>query len=69
MERSDIAMTDNIKYAMKIHEKGDSELNNRCIEIYDYLISKDVDMNMIVELQSINTELTIRNFTKSLGLS
>lgn len=62
-------MTDNMEYAMKIHEKGDRELNDRSIEIFDYLISKDVDVNMIVELQSINTELTIRNFKKSLGLS
>ena len=62
-------MTDTMEYAMKIHEKGDRELNNRNIEIYDYLISKDVDMNMIAELQSITMELTIRNFKKSLGLS
>ena len=56
------------KYAMRIHEKGDDELNNRIVKLMDYLLSKDVDPNAILDLLSINTELTIRNFKKSSGL-
>ena len=62
-------MDDLFNYAMEIHMKGDDELNNRSIEIFDYLLSMDIDPDMITEFCSINIELTIRAFRKNLGLS
>ena len=62
-------MDDMFNYAMEIHMKGDDELNNRNIEIFDYLLSMGVDPDMITEFYSINIELAIRAFKKNLGLS
>ena len=61
-------MDDMFNYAMEIHMKGDDELNNRSIEIFNHLLSMGVDPDMITEFYSINTELTIREFRKKLGL-
>ena len=62
-------MDDMFNYAMEIHMKGDDELNNRSIEILDYLLRMGVDPDMITAFCSINNELTIRAFRKNLGLS
>ena len=62
-------MYDTKTYAIEIHKKDDTELSNRRIEIFDYLLDIGVDPNMIVELDAIVIELTIRNVKKNLGLS
>lgn len=62
-------MSDIEAYAMAIHNKDDTELNNRRTEIFDYLLKLGVDLNVIMELSAIDMELGIRSFTKSLGLS
>lgn len=62
-------MYDTKTYAIEIHKKDDTELSNRRIEIFDYLLDIGVDPNMIVELNAIVIELTIRNVKKNLGLS
>lgn len=62
-------MYDTKTYAIEIHKKDDTELSNRRIEIFDYLLDIGVDPNMIVELNAIDIELTIRNVKKNLGLS
>lgn len=62
-------MYDTKTYAIEIHKKDDTELSNRRIEIFDYLLDIGVDPNMIAELNAIVIELTIRNVKKNLGLS
>ena len=62
-------MSDMNEYAIEIHKKDDTTLNNRRSEIFDYLLGLGVDPNMIMELNAIDIELTIRDFKKKLGLS
>lgn len=62
-------MSDMNTYAIEIHKKDDNTLNNRRIEIFDYLIGLGVDPNMLLELNAIDIELTIRDFKKNMGLS
>lgn len=62
-------MSDMNEYAIEIHKKDDTTLNNRRSEIFVYLLGLGVDPNMIMELNAIDIELTIRDFKKKLGLS
>ena len=69
MKKGVIVMSDMNDYAIEIHKKDDTTLNNRRSEIFDYLLGLGVDPNMIMELNAIDIELTIRDFKKKLGLS
>ena len=69
MKKGVIVMSDMNEYAIEIHKKDDTTLNNRRSEIFDYLLGLGVDPNMIMELNAIDIELTIRDFKKKLGLS
>ena len=62
-------MSDMNTYAIEIHKKDDATLNNRRIEIFDYLLGLGADPNMVLELNVIDIELTIRDFKKNMGLS
>ena len=62
-------MSDMNTYAIEIHKKDDNTLNNRRIEIFDYLLGLGIDPNMLLELNAIDIELTIRDFKKNMGLS
>lgn len=62
-------MSDMNTYAIEIHKKDDTTLNNRRIEIFDYLLGLGADPNMLLELNAIDIELTIRDFKKNIGLS
>ena len=64
-----IVMSDMNTYTIEIHKKDDTTLNNRRIEIFDYLLGLGADPNMILELNAIDIELTIRDFKKNMGYS
>lgn len=62
-------MDDMKSYAMEIHKKSDEELNSKRAKIFDYLLSLDVNPDVLLEFCAISIELANRDLMKSLGLS
>ena len=61
-------MKDAHEIAMELHKKRTDELIGRRIEIFDYLLATGADPDTVLELQSIQIELTIRDYNRRLGL-
>ena len=62
-------MDELMTYAIEIHKRSKTELNNRRREICDYLLGLGVDPDVILELSSIDTELAYRGIFGGIGLS
>ena len=61
-------MKDAHEIAIELHKKCAEELINRRIEIFDYLLDIGANPDIVLELQSIEIELTIRRYNEKLGL-
>ena len=61
-------MKDAHEIAIELHRKRTDELIGRRIEIFDYLLDIGANPDIVLELQSIEIELTIRRYNEKLGL-
>ena len=61
-------MKDAHEIAMELHKKRTDELIGRRIEIFDYLLAIGADPDTVLELQSIQIEITIRSYNEKMGL-
>lgn len=60
-------MKDAEQLAIDIHRKNTKELKERRGAIFNYLVSCGIDGDIVIELLSVDTELTIRNMKEVLG--
>lgn len=60
-------MKDTEQLAIEVHKKNTKELEERRGAIFNYLVSCGIDENIVIELLSVSTELTIRDMKEVLG--
>jgi hypothetical protein len=59
-------MKDTEQLAIYIHGKNTEDLKERRAKILSYLVSRGIDEDILIELLSVDTELTIRNMKEVL---
>lgn len=60
-------MKDTEQLAIDIHNKNTDELKERRAKILSYLMSRGINEDLLIELLTVDTELTFRNMKEVLG--
>lgn len=60
-------MKDPEQLAIDIHNKNTDELKERRAKILSYLMSRGINEDLLIELLTVDTELTFRNMKEVLG--
>ena len=60
-------MKDTEQLAIDIHNKNTDELKERRAKILSYLMSRGINEDLLIELVTVDTELTFRNMKEVLG--
>lgn len=60
-------MKDTEQLAIDIQNKNTDELKERRAKILSYLMSRGINEDLLIELLTVDTELTFRNMKEALG--